>query len=319
MQPADDFTNPLQGRVVWRAGKSLWYLAALAVTVLLAPRMIERGAVLASFLLTVATLCLGHTVGMHRRLIHRSFECPLWVERILVYFGVLVGIAGPHRIVYLHDIRDWAQRHPACHPFFIHTQAWWKDCLQQLHCELRLDHPPRFALENRILRDPFYAWLERTWMLQQIPLAAALYLAGGLAWVVWGIAVRLCVSLTGHWLVGYLAHNRGGRHWHIEHAAVQGYNVPGFALLTMGESWHNNHHAYPESARLGLRAGEWDPGWLVLRGLERLGLAWNIATPEKLPARPERIALTPAVGDFPLLSNGCADESRNTADLKAFL
>jgi stearoyl-CoA desaturase (delta-9 desaturase) len=122
-------------------------------------------------------------------------------------------------------------------------------------------------------------------------LALALYAVGGWGWVVWGIGVRLCVSLTGHWLVGYLAHNRGGRTWHIEGAAVQGFNAPGFALLTMGESWHNNHHAFPESARLGLGRGEWDVGWWVLRGLARVGLVTKVATPETLPARPERTPL----------------------------
>jgi len=139
--------------------------------------------------------------------------------------------------------------------------------------------------------------LERTWRLHQLPLAAALYLLGGWGWVVWGVGVRLFVSLTGHWLVGYLAHNRGGQTWWIKDAAVQGYNVRGFALLTMGESWHNNHHAYPGSARLGLHAGEWDLGWLVLRGLARLGLVWDLATPETLPARPERLRLPAAGGE----------------------
>ena len=76
--------------------------------------------------------------------------------------------------------------------------------------------------------------------------------------------------MTGHWLVGYFAHNRGPRSWHIEGAGVQGYNVPYCGLITMGEAWHNNHHAFPGSARLGLRDGETDPGWWVLlRAAER--------------------------------------------------
>jgi fatty-acid desaturase len=162
-----------------------------------------------------------------------------------------------------------------------------------LHCDIRLAHPPRFVIEERVRQDRFYVFLEKTWRLQQLPLAAVLYLGGGLSWVVWGIGVRLFVSLTGHWLVGYLAHNRGGKTWHIEGAAVQGYNVPGFALLTMGESWHNNHHAFPESSRLGLGRGEWDMGWLALKLFARLGWVWNLATPETLPPRKERIEVQP--------------------------
>jgi stearoyl-CoA desaturase (delta-9 desaturase) len=291
MLHADPLTNPCCGVVYWKWSKSLWYLAAGATTLLIAPRTASVGAVLVGFGLTVATLCLGHTLGMHRRLIHESFACPLWLERTLVYLGVLVGIAGPFRIIYLHDIRDWSQRHPRCHAFFIHTQAWWVDCWQQLHCDIRLAHPPEFVIEPRVRDDRFYRFLEATWRWQQLPLALALCLIGGVGWVAWGIGVRLCVSLTGHWLVGYLAHNRGRRHWHIAGAAVQGYNVPGFALLTMGESWHNNHHAFPESARLGLARGEWDPGWFALKIFRRVGLVWDVATPEMLPPRRERIAL----------------------------
>jgi len=51
------------------------------------------------------------------------------------------------------------------------------------------------------------------------------------------------------------------------------------ALLVMGEGWHNNHHAFPASARHGLRRWQIDLSWLVIRGLERLGLVWNVRRP----------------------------------------
>jgi fatty-acid desaturase len=293
MQPADPQTNPVEGTVYWKWSKSLWWTAVTLVALGLAPWTFSWSAAGVALGLTLTTLCLGHTLGMHRLLIHRSYDCPRWLEHTFVYLGVLVGIAGPFRIVYMHDIRDWSQRHPRCHAFFIHTHGWWRDFIEQQHCDVALAHPPRFVLEERISGDGFYRWLQRTWLLQQIPLALALYALGGISWVAWGSGVRLFFSINGHWLVGYLAHNHGGRTWHIEHAAVQGYNVRGFSLLTMGENWHNNHHAYPESARLGLRAGEWDLGWLVLRVLRKLGLVWNLQTPETLPARKERVAIEP--------------------------
>ena len=121
--------------------------------------------------------------------------------------------------------------------------------------------------------DRFYRFLERTWMAQQLPWAALFLAVGGLPWLVWGIAARVAASVTGHWLVGYFAHNRGPRSWHVEGAGVQGYNVRYCGLITMGEAWHNNHHAFPASARLGLGPGEVDPGWWVLRGADSGGLS----------------------------------------------
>jgi stearoyl-CoA desaturase (delta-9 desaturase) len=113
----------------------------------------------------------------------------------------------------------------------------------------------------------------------------------GMPWLVWGIAVRVAVSVTGHWLVGYFAHNRGPRSWHINGAGVQGYNIPGCGLITMGEAWHNNHHAFPGSARLGIKEGEWDPGWCVLIVLYHVGLVWGVKTPDQLPHRPNLVAV----------------------------
>jgi len=106
-----------------------------------------------------------------------------------------------------------------------------------------------------------------------------------------GYRREVAASVIGHWLVGFFAHNRGRRTWHIEGAGVQGYNVRHFGFVTMGEAWHNNHHAFPASARLGLNAGEMDPGWWVLQMLERLGLVWNLKTPEMLPDRPNLVRL----------------------------
>jgi stearoyl-CoA desaturase (delta-9 desaturase) len=185
-----------------------------------------------------------------------------------------------------HDIRDGAQRKPACHPYLAHRSGLLRDGFWQLHCELELARPPRLVVERRVAEDRFYRFLERTWMAQQVPWALLFFAIGGLPWVVWGIAARVAASVTGHWLVGHFAHNRGLRSWHIEGAGVQGYNVPWCSLVTMGEALHNNHHAFPASARLGHRRGETDPGWWVLRALMAVGLVWNAKTPETLPRRP---------------------------------
>lgn len=290
MHDVDD-TDAVSGTVNWKPAKSLWISAMTLAALLGGPLFFTWGALVLFLATTATTVCLGHSLGMHRRLIHRSYDCPLWLERLFVYLGTLVGMAGPYGMIRQHDIRDWAQRKPACHPYLAHRSAILRDGYWQLHCELRLAHPPRLVLERRVADDRFYRFLERTWMAQQLPWAALFFVLGGMPWVVWGIAARVAASVTGHWLVGYFAHNRGPRSWHIEGAGVQGYNVPYCGLITMGEAWHNNHHAFPGSARLGVKEGEMDPGWWVLSALAWGGLVWNVKTPEMLPHRPNLVPL----------------------------
>jgi len=287
MSQVTHLTNPIAGKVVWSPAKSLWFSAHLMTAIVGGWLTFSTSAVLLSFFFTVLTLCLGHTIGLHRLLIHRSFVCPRWMEYLLVHLGVVVGMGGPFRMLYMHDIRDWAQRHTECHPFFIDQRPVWRDALWQLHCELQLNHPPRFEIEDEVAHDRFYRFLQRTWMLQQLPYAVVFYLLGGIGWVVWGISVRIVVSLIGHWLIGYFAHNHGEREWHLEGHAVQGYNIPHLGLITMGECWHNNHHAFPESARLGHTHTQHDPGWWVLSLLKLCGLITHLKLPGDQPARPE--------------------------------
>lgn len=288
MTPRNTRTNPVSGQVRWSPVKSIWYGTHLLVALGSLPFVRGWEIAFLSAVLTVITLCCGHTVGLHRLLIHRSFATPEWLKRILVWLGTLVGMGGPLSMIYLHEIRDWAQRHRVCHSFFIHREWIGRDWWWNLHCRIDLDHPPVFTIEREVAVAPFYRWLERTWMWQQLPLAALLYAGGGLAWVAWGISGRIALSLTGHWLIGWFAHNLGIRTWHLRGHAVQGFNLPGFGLLTMGESWHNNHHAYPDSARLGHGWRQIDPGWWFVRMLMVLGLADQVQTPENLPARRER-------------------------------
>jgi stearoyl-CoA desaturase (delta-9 desaturase) len=292
----DAETDACAGSVHWSPVKSLWIGGMTAAALVAGPVYFTLDA-LGLFLATAAiTVCLGHSLGMHRRLTHRAYDCPLWLERTFVYLGTLVGMAGPYGMIRQHDIRDWAQRKAACHPYLAHRSSMLRDGWWQLHCELRLAHPPSLVIERRVADDRFYRFLQRTWMAQQVPWAVLFFALGGMPWLVWGIAARVAASVTGHWLVGYFAHNQGPRSWHIEGAGVQGYNVPYCGLITMGEAWHNNHHAFPGSARLGVGDGETDPGWWVLCGLRRLGLAWNIKTPDRLPHRPNLVRIDrPAV------------------------
>jgi fatty-acid desaturase len=286
--------NPLDGKVVWAPAKSVWITAMWTIAIVGGYFTYSLEALSVFLIATAVTICGGHSLGMHRRLIHQSYECPLWLEYFLVHLGVLVGLAGPLGMVRTHDMRDWAQRQKNCHDYFAHRQPFLIDGLWQMHCDIVLSHPPHFCPEPRIANDRFYRFMEKTWMLQQLPWAILFWWWGGIAWVVWGICARVAVSVTGHWLIGYFAHNQGERHWHIEGASVQGYNVKFCGLITMGECWHNNHHAFPGSAKIGMQPGEHDPGWWVLAVLERMKLVWNLRLPADLPHRPELTGINDA-------------------------
>ncbi len=278
-------TNPMQGRIRWDVVKSLWWFLHLGGTVV-AVMAFPGWQGLAVFLaLTALTICAGHSTGMHRLLIHQSFVTPEWLKRLLVWLGVLVGMAGPFGMIRAHDMRDWHQRQTLCPPHPSHGAGFWRDGWWQLHCRYDLDHPPTFRIEAEVAEPRFYRWLEATWMWQQVPLAVALWALGGMEWVLWGISVRIFASLTGHWAVGHFAHRGGRQGWRVEGLPVQGYNLPGLGLLTFGENWHGNHHAFPHSARLGVEEGQLDPGFWFIRALERLGLAREVQLPESAPAR----------------------------------
>lgn len=281
-----DTASAVEGKVVWDPARSIWNGAMLLGALILGPVCFTWDAFTVFLVTSAVTLCAGHSVGFHRRLVHRSFECPKWLERTLVLFGTAVGMGGPLWTIRLHDSRDWAQRQPNCHAFLRHEKAIWLDGLLYLHGRLKLKNPPGFDPGPGIGDDPFHCFLDRTWMAYQAPIGFALFLLGGWPWVVWGVFVRVAACTTMHWFISYFAHTRGPQDWVVDGAVIQAHNVPLMAIPTMGESWHSNHHAFPSSARHGLYPGQIDLGWYFVRFLEAIGLAWNIKVPSNLPPRP---------------------------------
>ncbi|MFD0917146.1 acyl-CoA desaturase [Pseudahrensia aquimaris] len=278
-------TNPMDGVICIVWPKALWLAAHITggiAAIFLFPSLLG---LLIFVALTALSICLGHSVGMHRLLIHRSFSTSKWLEYTLVWLGTLVGMAGPFGMIRAHDMRDWHQRQTLCPPHPSHGAGFWRDAWWQLCCEFRLINPPHFQIEEEVANDPVYAFMERTWMAQQLILTVPLFLLGGIGFVLWGICLRISVSLIGHWAVGHYAHRRGSQIWRIKGLPSQGYNLSGLGLITFGEAWHGNHHAFPHSARLGIEPGQMDPGFGVIRVFEKLKLAWNVQLPDTQPAR----------------------------------
>jgi stearoyl-CoA desaturase (delta-9 desaturase) len=82
---SNDEQSAFSGSVKWKPVKSIWFLTHLLATILIAPFVLSFSAFLVFIILTAITLCFGHSLGMHRLLIHRSYECPKWMEYLFVY------------------------------------------------------------------------------------------------------------------------------------------------------------------------------------------------------------------------------------------
>jgi fatty-acid desaturase len=292
---AENLNSTLAGEVKYSIVKSVWFIG-MACGALIGGLFTFSWTAFALFVVSTGVVLLfGHSLGSHRKLVHQSYQCPQWLEYVFVYLGVQVGLAGPIGLLRQHELRDYAQRLSVCHDYLRHGRSFWVDAWWQLNCELRLANAPEIHVETRIAENRFYQFLERTWMLQQLPVAILFYLWGGWAFVFWGVCARVTAGVFGHWLIGYFAHNHGTMNYEVRGAAVQGRNIRLTSLITMGECWHNNHHAYPGSARLGLLKGEWDPGWWMLVAFRRVGLVWAIKLPEDLPHRDELHELTKTI------------------------
>jgi stearoyl-CoA desaturase (delta-9 desaturase) len=146
-----------------------------------------------------------------------------------------------------------------------------------------------------IMRDPFYAWLERrnaSWAI--VGASWCLFFLGGFGFVlivggsteqaiqfgssvlVWGVLVRTVATWHITWSINSVSHLWGYRNYETRDSSRNNLII---GLLANGEGWHNNHHAHPRSARHGHEWWELDIGWLTIRGLMLLGLATNVELP----------------------------------------
>ncbi|WP_224368040.1 acyl-CoA desaturase [Hyalangium versicolor] len=236
--------------------------------------------------LAAVTMCLGVSVGFHRGLIHRAFQTSRAMEAVLAVLGSLAGLGGVLGMSRMHHRRDYHQNQPDCPPYFGYSGGF----LNAMGYALFFDseardesvYPP---VDPRVAERPLFQFLERAGLWLQVPLALALYAAGGEAFVAWGLFVRLALTQDGFWAIHYVSHTSGEQPYELPGAAEQGRNTGWLALLSMGESWHNTHHAFPSSAQMGVGWRQPDPGFWAVRALEGLGLVWNVKTVSNLPLR----------------------------------
>ena len=262
---------------------------------------------------------LGVCVGYHRLLTHRSFKCPKIVEYAFALAGSLSMQGGAlewvalHRKHHQHSDKD-GDPHNAAEGF------WWSHMLWVLHTPtnenwraIRRRYTP--DLEKQL----FYRVLEHTHYLGSILLAVGLYFLGGWPFVVWGVCVRLVATYHITWFVNSASHMWGYKNFESDDLATNCWWV---ALLSYGEGWHNNHHAFPTSARHGMKPWEIDFSYYFIRAMKTVGLAWDLYVPspekmkEKLVQKADLIAgrFSETAGKFSETAEELKEKFSETAD-----
>jgi len=241
----------------------------------LIPSNLNWNAFCLMLLLHWITGCLGITLGFHRLVAHRSFQTPRWLEYVLVFFGCLACQSGPIEWIGLHRHHHLYSDQMVDH----HDSGkgfWWSHILWMFYEVPAKKEVSKFTKD--IANDPFYQFLEAYFLPIQITFAIILYLLGGWSFVVWGIFMRLVLVYHCTWFVNSATHKFGYRTYD---AGDRSTNCWWVAILTYGEGWHNNHHAFQYSARHGLNWWEFDLTWLIIKLLEFFGLASKVKLPGK--------------------------------------
>lgn len=258
------------------------WLVGLHIGALLAPFYFTWMGLGVAFGLAWLTGGVGICLGYHRLLTHSSFTTFRPIRWTIAWLGGLAG-QGPaitwvamHRKHHVYSDQEGDPHSPR-------DGAWWSHMLWLVP---NLSSPRLNALLKRyapdLLRDPVLRVLDKTFLVWYFVLGIALFLVGWLGWdvrtgcsfVVWGMFVRLVYVLHITWLVNSATHMWGYRNYET---TDDSRNLWWVGLLSFGEGWHNNHHAYQKLARHGHRWWEFDVTYLSICLMERLGLAWNVA------------------------------------------
>jgi stearoyl-CoA desaturase (Delta-9 desaturase) len=257
------------------------------------------------FVVLYVATALGVTVGFHRLFTHRSFKTTGPVRVLLAVLGS-AAIEGPviswvadHRKHHAFSDRDGDPHSP-----HVGHGGGWRGALGGLvhaHVGWLFVHDQRGKRSRYapdLLDDPAIRFVDRTflvWALGGLALPFALgYVLGGtltaaLTGLLWGGAVRLLVLHHVTFSINSLCHYFGRRRFATDD---ESRNLAWLSVLSMGEAWHNNHHAFPTSAAHGMRAWEIDPSALVIRALEVSGLAWDV----RRISRERQVSRYPAAG-----------------------
>lgn len=215
----------------------------------------------------------GIGLGYHRLLTHRGFKTPKWLEYFLTACGTIALQSGPlawvttHRVHHAFTEAEGDPHSPRNGTYWSHIGWIFRGTAQNQSQATMQRYSPDLT------RDSFHVFLEKYYYLGPILAAVVLFVIGGWTMVVWGIFLRTVLGWHSTWLVNSATHLWGKRRFETRDDSRNNGLI---AAITFGEGWHNNHHAYPRSARHGLTAREFDVNWLQIRLLEKFGLAKSV-------------------------------------------
>lgn len=261
---------PIQKKINWPTSLvlGLFHLGAIAALFFFQWHVLAATV----FLYWVAT-GLGISMGYHRLHTHRSYRVPVFLEYAFAVFGALTLEGGPISWVATHRIHHQKSDQPG-DPHSPRDGAWWAHAGWILSGQANHNNTRAMAkYAPDLAKHPFYVWLNNYHWVPLAVLGSLLFALGGLPLFLWGICVRVVFGLHATWLVNSATHMWGRRRFPTHDDSRNNWWV---ALITFGEGWHNNHHAYPTSARHGLAWYEFDPSWIQIRLLKFFGVARSI-------------------------------------------
>jgi len=256
---------------------AIW-IALMHLGVLLAPFTFSWSGLAICALLHWLTGGLGICLGYHRLLTHRSFQVPKPLEYLLTLLGGLATQGGALEWVGKHRIHHRFSDEPG-DPHSPKDGHLWSHMLWVFLRNDKTDSPRMWKhYVPDLLKDPAHRVLHHMHVVWPLALAAGLYLLGGLSWLVWGMFVRTVLVYHCTWFVNYASHVWGYRSFPTRDGSR---NLWWVALLSYGEGWHNNHHAFQRSARHGLRWWELDLTYWTIRLMSLVRLARHVQMPHE--------------------------------------
>jgi stearoyl-CoA desaturase (delta-9 desaturase) len=223
---------------------------------------------------------IGLTLAFHRYFAHRSFQINRVARFVWSFIGTAAMQKGPlwwaghHVNHHRYADRDGDPHSPMVSGVYYAHIGWFLNDAKH----------DRLPASNPVMRDfskaPEIVWLNNNFWAPPLLLAIAMFLVGGMPWLIWGFCLPTMTLAHATFAINTVNHMFGTRRFDT---IDESRNNALTAVFAVGEGWHNNHHRYQRSARNGFYWWEFDPTWYAIRLMQMVGLVWDVKTvPERI-------------------------------------